>query len=879
MTMEENIKQPSEEELKATAGSYHALGLSVIPFKLTKKGEEYEKLNLSSWKKWETELQTDEEFIALNWNGANAFAVVLGTQARNGLYLSVVDYDCKGNDVTDEVKEKGRALLKEFPITCMEQTVNKGLHLIYWTRTKPKTIGTYHNTASLELLGEKKLCLMSPSLGYSKLNDNSPTELENIEQNFYDTMKKHGLLREQNQTTRQPARRKTANTPRPCIIEALNCQLTGPNGHLMRLAIAGEYKRLGYTEEEIIDLFRNQADFDYNTCRTQISSVDQEKTANCTTITELGYCLPSCSFKEDSVTSSRKNTSKTCDDSKLISSPGIVNPQVIFEQLKCDAHGNYYVVWNRLEQKIQARIDVWRNYTIDEVQYFPLPRLPWPAIESCTEYESEETLYGEIRSFIIEHLDVPNDSFYDVYSCFVLATWRAEEFKVVPYIFFLGPLSSGKTRGLECLHRLCYRAILAASMSASAIFRSLEAWHPTLLLDETEIYNKESMTEVLALLNSGYRKGQYAIRIEKAEEGNPQIGMFDTFGFKAMAGTDELAATLQSRCIITAMSRAVRRVTLFMDEEKAQILRNKLLMYRFKNLGKASNDMITAFVNDNAGFRNARVIELFISLIQVAPTEEVKNKLTEHMKQITQSRLDAEQASIEARIFDAILKSANKVDGGKISTQAITEVFNDGLTERDQATSRFIGRKVAALGFEKCRVGGKGQAGFFWDATLVERLKARYFPNGSQLTSETPETSETTVTMGKQSLTGYLHTEVTEVNSPVKDSQKSDNSPLKTVVSEVTEQTEVKSEPFLCCDCEPQKASQPDDKEETANTYSQLACYFCQKAIMDNDWEQSSFSENKPAHKKCCNEKRSQLKQATEMPDFEDKCQPPEEAS
>ena len=255
-TMQDIIKQPTEEELKATAGSYHALGLSVIPFKLTKKGEEYDKTILAAgWKTWETQLQTDEEFMTLNWNGANAFAVVLGTQARNGLYLSVVDYDCKGTDVTNEVKEKGRTLLKEFPITCMEQTVNKGMHLIYWTRTKPKTIGAYHNTASLELLGEKKLCLMAPSLGYSKLNENNPTETDNIEQTFLSVIKNHGLLKEQHPQTTQPTHsRNTLNKPRPCIIEALKLQLTGPNGHLMRLAVAAEYKRIGYSNEAIIDL-------------------------------------------------------------------------------------------------------------------------------------------------------------------------------------------------------------------------------------------------------------------------------------------------------------------------------------------------------------------------------------------------------------------------------------------------------------------------------------------------------------------------------------------------------------------------------------------------------------------------------------------------
>jgi hypothetical protein len=596
------------------------------------------------------------------------------------------------------------------------------------------------------------------------------------------------------------------------------------------------------------------------------------------------------------------------DEGKAVTSPGFANARVIIEQLNCQIHGNYFVVWDRIEGKFRSVIDVWHTYTLDDgTQYFPLEKLPWPAVTQCENYESEEQLYKDVYAFITEHLDVANDLYYDVYTCFILATWRAEDFKVVPYLFFLGPMASGKTRGLECFNMLCYRPILAASISAASLFRVLEAWHPTLLLDETEIYNKESMMEVLSLLNSGYRKGQCALRIKGAEQGNPQIGTFDVFGFKALAGTEELAATLQSRCIITPMSRAERKLNLFMDEAKAQKLRNQLLKYRFQKLGTANDDMIANFVNRNEGFRNARVIELFISLFQVAPTEEIKAKLIALMKQITQSRLDAEQASVEARIFDAILKSSEKVDGGKISTQLLTEIFNDGLTEKDQATSRFIGRKVAGLGFEKCRVGGKGQAGFYWDAKLIGRLKARYFPIVSKLTSETPETSETTVSMGKQSLTGYLGTEVSEVKPSVTEPPKTDDTPLKTVVTEVSEQTEVKPENPLCRDCKketvfshqddaltnwykcpdghytPSKSKRQSETQlgdkETVNTYSQLVCYFCQKPLMDNDWEQSSFSENKPAHKKCCDEKRNQLKPTVEMPDFEDKCQSPAEAS
>lgn len=266
---------------------------------------------------------------------------------------------------------------------------------------------------------------------------------------------------------------------------------------------------------------------------------------------------------------------------RLVPSPGAAFKDVIFEQVD----NGCYLVFDRIEQKFQVASSTWNSYSHDGLEYVPLERVPWPTAHLPKD-ESEERLFNEIRGFFAKHLDVRNELLFDVYACFVMASWRPEDFTVVPYQFFMGPLASGKTRALECFHRLCYRSIMATSMSAASLFRALEAWHPTLLLDETEIYNRESMIEILALLNSGYRRGQYAIRIEKVEEGCPQIAMFDTFGFKVLAGTDELAATLQSRCIITAMSRAVRAVNLFVDEEKAEELRNKLLMYRFRNLGR-----------------------------------------------------------------------------------------------------------------------------------------------------------------------------------------------------------------------------------------------------------------------------------------------------
>lgn len=424
---------------------------------------------------------------------------------------------------------------------------------------------------------------------------------------------------------------------------------------------------------------------------------------------------------------------------RVLVSPGLAFEDVVFEQVD----NGCFAVFDRLAGKFLVDADgAWTSFCRDDVRFLPLKRVPWPQARLPRDYDGEERLFNEVRGFFVEHLDVADDLLYDVYSCFVLASWRPEDFSVVPYLFFLGPLASGKTRALECFHRLCFRAVMASSMSAASLFRALEAWHPTLLLDETEVYNRKEMVEVLALLNSGYRRGQYAIRVEKVKGGNPQIAMFDTFGFKVLAGTEELAASLQSRCIVTKMSKAVKPVRLFIDEEKAQTLRDKLLMYRFKNLGKNNGETLDGFDD----FPNARVLELFISLITVAPSNSVRQRLADYMAEMVQNRLNEEQASIEARVFDAILKCEDKVENGRLSTQAVTEAFNEGLPDREKVSSRLVGRVIARLGFEKCKISHGGLAGFYWDARLIERLKARYGLDASPETPFSPPSLQTPTT-------------------------------------------------------------------------------------------------------------------------------------
>jgi putative DNA primase/helicase len=191
-------------EMFSAAQVYHELGIPVIPFKVTQKDNgEYEKKNLASWGKWQTETQTSEEFNSLNWTDANAYGILLGTKSTNGYYLTVIDYDVKGK-VTDTVKEVGKNVLNELPLTRIEQTVNKGLHYIYWNNSPISTDGTFHDTAGLELLGTRKLCLMAPSYGYSITSGDNISYIENLNDCFYQVLKKHNQIHsEENEVEHQ----------------------------------------------------------------------------------------------------------------------------------------------------------------------------------------------------------------------------------------------------------------------------------------------------------------------------------------------------------------------------------------------------------------------------------------------------------------------------------------------------------------------------------------------------------------------------------------------------------------------------------------------------------------------------------------------------
>ena len=170
-------------DLKTVAKQYWLEGCNIVLLK--------GKQPLHNWSQWQNERQTELNFEALPWAEADGFAVICGQQLNDGAFIGVVDADVK--------KPEGILLpntllaLKHLPVTQTEETPSGGRHHVYKSRKKPGAISKYHDVSGLELLGEGKLCIMAPSQGYRRLNDNPPTLVEDIEALFYEALEKVGI--------------------------------------------------------------------------------------------------------------------------------------------------------------------------------------------------------------------------------------------------------------------------------------------------------------------------------------------------------------------------------------------------------------------------------------------------------------------------------------------------------------------------------------------------------------------------------------------------------------------------------------------------------------------------------------------------------------
>ena len=298
------------------------------------------------------------------------------------------------------------------------------------------------------------------------------------------------------------------------------------------------------------------------------------------------------------------------------------------------------------------------------------------------DYQSNEALYYEIRAFIERYVKV-TDKFLSVVAVYVMLSWVYDKFQNIPYLRAVGLFGTGKSRLLLVAGHICYKAVLAGgSTSTAAMFRTLDLFKPTLVFDEAELGEKESI-EMRQVLRQGYSAGAPVSRMDKGANGKMYIQTFHVFGPKIIASQSDFRdPALESRCLTEFMypleEKDKRPIELSKQfKEEALLLRNKLLMFRFKNYG-----LVTADEETLKEIKLPRLRQTGLAIVSVAkmlglqPLQDVVKFLSDYEEVIENQMTDTVEHDILLCLLDLMAQGHIKTSGKVRIGYDLAERFN-----------------------------------------------------------------------------------------------------------------------------------------------------------------------------------------------------------
>ena len=271
-------------------------------------------------------------------------------------------------------------------------------------------------------------------------------------------------------------------------------------------------------------------------------------------------------------------------------------PRIEYEALRKDIAKKYDLRCSVLDMEVVKEIKA--NTQAEEMT----------AVEKLEPYFENvdgAELLDEIAETIKKHVFLPN-GVSDAIAVWCLGSFCMEAWQLWPKCLITSPEKRcGKTTLIEVMEGLTFQALVASNISPAAIFRCIDAWSPTLFLDEADTFAKDN-PEMNGIMNAGHkRRTANVIRCEK-EYDKHQPKMFSVWAPQVIAGIGTQRETLHDRSIHIEMIRKlpdekVTKVPVNFFEEYRHI-REKCLRWAKDNAAKLRHmhPTIPNYGNDRA---------------------------------------------------------------------------------------------------------------------------------------------------------------------------------------------------------------------------------------------------------------------------------------
>jgi putative DNA primase/helicase len=166
---------------------------------------------------------------------------------------------------------------------------------------------------------------------------------------------------------------------------------------------------------------------------------------------------------------------------------------------------------------------------------------PWPAAVNGAR------LLEEMRERFREYVVLPKHA--DVaLPLWVLLAYTFNAFYVAPKLAITSPLKRcGKTQLLIVISALTPRALPVSNITASALFRTIQHFRPTLLIDEADTFLKNDDDDLRGIINSGHTRKTAIVIRNVGDDHQPRT--FSTWCPQVIALIGKLSDTIADRSI------------------------------------------------------------------------------------------------------------------------------------------------------------------------------------------------------------------------------------------------------------------------------------------------------------------------------------------
>lgn len=189
--------------------------------------------------------------------------------------------------------------------------------------------------------------------------------------------------------------------------------------------------------------------------------------------------------------------------------------------------------------------------------------------------------FSSVNSLLTEYVDFADRNTYVFLTAWIIGTYLYPMFNYYPYIHFTGTKNVGKSKTMKLMSCICFNGTMSVSITPASQFRIIEAFRPTLLMDETEDLKEKAASDRRAVLLGGYEAGSSVIRTEKDKD-NYKAKRMGNYGPRAFASIEGLEDTLASRTIQITMQRsydeAIKQQEVNLRDIRFQDIRDQLFL-------------------------------------------------------------------------------------------------------------------------------------------------------------------------------------------------------------------------------------------------------------------------------------------------------------